>query len=80
MVLWVILSLFDHFDPQKTEVSKLSGDIMDFLSLNLNIMSIQSFHFTLHVMLQEYEQDSLTFFMGYTIKVVRKLNNTDQTI
>ena len=27
MVLWLTGSLLDHFDPQKTEASKLSGDM-----------------------------------------------------
>ena len=30
MVLWLIALLFDHFDPEKTEVSKLWGDLSDF--------------------------------------------------
>ena len=33
-------------------------------------MSIQSFLFTLHVMLQEYEQDSLTFLWDTLLKLL----------
>ena len=51
-----------------------------FLSSKVNIISIQSVIFSLHAIVLEHQQILEIFFMEYTIKVVREVNNTDQTI
>ena len=80
MVLWLIGFLFDHFEPQKNWSVKIMGIYNGFLSLKDNILSIHSVFFSWHAILLERQWFLWTFFMEYTIKVVRKVNNTVQTI
>ena len=43
----------------------------------MNVLSIQSIFFCLHAILREYQQVSWHFFMEYTTKDARKVNNID---
>ena len=80
MVLWLFGLLVDHFDSQKNWSVKIMKRYNGFLSLKVNILSIQSGLFSWHATLLVHQQVSWTFFMEYIVKVVGKLNNTDQTI
>ena len=76
MVLWLIGLLLHRSDSQKTWRVKIMGRSNKFLSLKVNLLSIESVLSSRHAILLF----SWTFFMKYTIKVVRKVNNTDQAI
>ena len=78
MVLWLIGLLLDHFDPLKNWSVEIMGKYNEFLSLKVNILSIQSVLFSRHAVM--HAKVSWTFFMEYTIKVVSKVNKTDQFI
>ena len=51
-----------------------------FLSLKVNVLWIQSFLVSGHAMLLEHQEVSGTLFMENSMKVARKVKNTDQTI
>ena len=80
MVLWLFGLLVDHFDSQKNWSVKIMERYNGFLSLKVNILSIQSVFFSWHATLLVHQQVSWTFFMEYIVKVVGKVNNTDQII
>ena len=80
MVLWLIGVLRDLFDPQNIWSAEIMYRHNGFLSLKINILSIQSVLFSWHAILLEHQKFSWIFFMKNTIKAVRKVNNTDQTI
>ena len=56
------------------------GRYNGFFLLEMNILSIQSVLFSWHAILPEHQYVSWKFFVEYTIKVIRKVKNTDQTI
>ena len=59
---------------------KIMQSFNGFLSLQVNILGIQSVLFSWHAILIEHKLVLWTFFMEYTIKMVREVNSTDQTI
>ena len=74
MVLWLTVSLLDHFDLQTSWIVKIKERYNGFLSLKVNIPSIESVLSSLHAILRD-------LFHGiHTIKIVVKVNNIDQTI
>ena len=80
MVLWLTGLLLDHLDPQKKWSVEIMGRYDGFLSLKVNILSIQSVLFSWHAILLERQEVSWTLFVECNIKVPRKVNNTDQNI
>ena len=56
------------------------GRYNGFLSSKVNILSIQAVLFSLYAILLEHQIIFMNLFYEFTIKVVRKVNNTDQTI
>ena len=67
MVLWLTVSLLDHFDLQTSWIVKIKERYNGFLSLKVNIPSIESVLFSLHAILRDYQQVLLTFFMENTL-------------
>ena len=62
MVLWLTELLLDHFDPQKNWSVKIKERYNRFLPLKVNILNIQSVFFSLHPILQEYQQVLWMFY------------------
>ena len=54
-VLWLNGSLLDHFGPQKNWSVKIMGRYNGFLSLKVNILSIQSVLFSSHAIFLEHQ-------------------------
>ena len=55
MVLWLIGLLLDHFDPQKNWSIEIMGRHTGFLSLEVNIRSIESVIFSWYAILLEHQ-------------------------
>ena len=53
--LWLIGLLLDHFDPQKNWSIETMGRYTGFLSLEVNIRSIQSVLFSWYAILLEHQ-------------------------
>ena len=80
MVLWLIGLLLDPFDPQKNWSVEIMGRYNGFFILQVIILSIQSVLFSWHAILLKHQYVSSIFFVEYTIKVIREVSNTDQSI
>ena len=55
MVLWLIGLLLDHFDPQKNWSVEIMGGYNEFLSLKMDILSVQSVLYSRHAILLEQQ-------------------------
>ena len=77
MVSLLIGSLWSLW-PSKNWSVKITRRYNGFLSLKVNILNIHSVLFSWYACYSAGV--SWSFFMEYIIKVVRKVNNTDQTI
>ena len=53
MVLWLFWILLDHFDSQRNSSVEIIGRYNGFLSLKMNILSIQPVIFSWHLILLE---------------------------
>ena len=79
MILRLIMPLLYDFDLQKYWILKINERYNEFLLLKENILNIESV-LLFYMLYSSRTNKFLYFFLEYTIKFVRKVSSTDDTI